>query len=251
MTKRTACEFSQQVSLLVDGELQEMDRECVVEAMKRDVTLQHRWQNYHLIGDALRKDLPPFHFPQLSDRISAALQNEPTYFLPQTPSVPASNDSRRKILARRWQGWALAASLTAVAVVGILQVAPPTGSSADSPVVSQGPALSIALQEKIDLDGGGGSKGTVAHAGSDLKQVVVAQQAPRDPAADPQEAAAEPVVYAAVAVAEETEGLVTAARDVAASDLYDYLLNYQRYARTVSLENGFDPTIQLVGYTPQ
>jgi len=117
MTRKTASELSQQVSLLMDGELQERDRDRVLEAMERDVTLQHRWQNYHLIGDALRKDLPPFHLPQLSDRISAALQNEPTYFLPQTAS---SATRARNVGVRRWRNWALAASLTAVTVVGVL-----------------------------------------------------------------------------------------------------------------------------------
>ncbi len=271
--------------MLVDDELRQGEIQELLRHLKRDDHLKSCWENYHLIGDALRKNLPPYILPDLSDRIAAAIQNEPTYFLPQhahdgfarTSSDPASgsktdfekdaapaqgrvprNSSRNS--SRAFGGFALAASITALAVVGVMQGV----EQGDAPAV-QAPAMiasvsgapSAALSGKPEEAAQFTARAqvppqapeAVAEQDSlDLRQhegatvAVVAQESGKATAAsDPA-----PVIVATVAAEAET-GVNYPAE---AADLYDYLVNYQRYARTVSLQNGFSPAIQLVGYSP-
>ena len=222
MTRRSA----QDVSMMMDNELTGDELHEFVQHLRNDEQLKSSWEHYHLIGDALRKNLPPFVLPDLSNRISAALQNEPAYFLPQQKQ---DGDAREARVPRRRAAvsFALAASVTALAVVGVMQLnggdasqapgmQPMTVAARDAGPVETAPAVAEAVS--------GGAK---AHA---------------------------PVVYASVtsgANAAPYGGEAGVDYPGEAADLYDYLVNYQKYAQTVSLQGGFYPTVQLVGYSPQ
>ncbi|MFQ5488587.1 MAG: hypothetical protein ACE5ET_09130, partial [Gammaproteobacteria bacterium] len=146
----------------------------------------------------------------------------PSYFLPQQ-AAPSETAPRRR---SAWN-FALAASVTALAVVGMMQFNQP---------VSTSQSLAVAA-----LDAPRAAQATTP------APTVAEQQAP--------------IVYASVT----TSGDVASSRlisDMAsneagvdypgeAADLYDYLVNYQKYAQTVSLQGGFSPAVQLVGYSPQ
>ena len=227
--KRTS---TQNLSAMMDGELARDELQDLVHDLATDDGLKDRWENYHLIGDTLRKNLPPYILPDLSDRISKALQNEPVHFPRRQEQEGQSSAVPRR---RAAFGFALAASVTALAVVGMLQFNGP------AQVPGQGP---------------------VAVAANDMQQTApqTQQQVAVAPAAAEEEKAAMPVVYASVALAdvsEEAPAGVAYESDPGVdypgepADLYDYLVNYQRYAQTVSLQSGFHPAIQLVGYTPQ
>lgn len=97
--------MNEDISRLMDGELDDepaVDR--VVAAMRQDGAMA-TWACYHMIGDALRGECRMAG--RLSRRISTALAGEPTVLAPP----------RRVDRPATW-AWAAAATVAAVAVVG-------------------------------------------------------------------------------------------------------------------------------------
>lgn len=69
-----------EVSALVDGEMESGNVSHVLEMLKKNDELKYHWETYHLIGDALRQSS---HLSlDLSSLVSAKLQNEPVIFSP-------------------------------------------------------------------------------------------------------------------------------------------------------------------------
>ncbi len=98
-----------QLSALMDSELSDAEALRLVKAMKSDPALQEAWDAYHLVGDALRKS------PQLGTDFSAKLSQR----LAQEPTVLAPQRERAAAAPRRFP-FAIAASVAAVSLVGIL-----------------------------------------------------------------------------------------------------------------------------------
>ncbi|HFD92420.1 MAG TPA: hypothetical protein ENJ22_03955 [Gammaproteobacteria bacterium] len=222
----------EQVSAFMDSEMdpQEMDR--LIERMRDDSRLKDSWHDYHLIGDALRRQLPDHISTDLHTRISAAIQNEPTHFLPRQATHKKSATSHRKEAL----GFALAASVTAIAVVGVMQVNGPEQGIAQPVTVAALERSETAQTSAV---------GTVASVAQDQQvaarpdREVVYASVTTEPGR----------IHARVAVHKQMDD---AGMDYPqeAADLYDYLVNYNEYARTRSLQGEMYPAIQLVGYTP-
>ena len=70
----------EQLSALMDGDLSEME---VLKELGTDPALQETWSRYHLIGDAMRGDLPVNLQLDLSDSIMLALEDEPAILAPK------------------------------------------------------------------------------------------------------------------------------------------------------------------------
>lgn len=223
------------VSLLVDGELDECDMPCVIRAMKGEEEARTRWENYHLIRDALSGNLPGRMPTNLAARVSRALEHEPVFISPRpaiSPAQPHRNPSRTNATV----GFALAASLSAIAVfgVGVMELNAPLHSPAGASVAS----VEAPLQ--------------------------VAAAAPQSPAPMMQLAASEgPARQSTVTVlaAASGGGLEEApshqsslgvhdAASPAATDLYEYLVNYHRYAPGDADTQEMLSYVQLVGYGP-
>lgn len=102
-----------ELSALHDGELDPIDAAAVLARLRQDEALRRTWNDYQLIGDALRSE-PPLA-ADLTARVMARLDDEPVVLSPQ---------SRRR--AKRWQRsvMALAAALSGVAVVGWMALQP-------------------------------------------------------------------------------------------------------------------------------
>ena len=66
------------ISALMDDEL-ESGSQFVVNAMTDDAENRSLWQRYHLIGEAMRGALPERIDLSLSDRISAAIEQEAAF----------------------------------------------------------------------------------------------------------------------------------------------------------------------------
>jgi sigma-E factor negative regulatory protein RseA len=93
------------LSALIDGELQSNDCQAHLGRLRTDADLRRAWDAYHLIGDALRGHVSA----DLTDRVVARLQVEPTVLAP-----------RQKTLAARrlaWYAMSAAASVAAVTLV--------------------------------------------------------------------------------------------------------------------------------------
>ena len=121
----------EQISALMDGELSDAE---VLNELEMDSGLQDTWGRYHLIGDAMRGDLPVNLQLDLSDSIMAALEDEPTILAPKPvetapvlqPAVaPVKTDANVVPLFRRvgqqLGQYAIAASVAAAVIFGVQQ----------------------------------------------------------------------------------------------------------------------------------
>jgi sigma-E factor negative regulatory protein RseA len=186
------------ISTLVDDELAEWEMTPVMRALRHDPEMQACWRNYHLIGDAMRGSLPKYVCVNLTERVSDALEHEPVFIKPEStpPSTLPGTHTRSKATI----GFALAASMTAIAVFGVVGIDQETGF--------QAPATSMV------------SAGGVAPAARDTAPVPSSLLAELVAAGDGEQAAQRPrirTVSGAGALPVE-------------SDLYEYLMNYQQFA---------------------
>jgi len=133
----------ERISSLMDGELHGMERDGAVDDLLTDEAHRQCWERYHVIGDAMRGNLPGGFDSGLASRVMAALENEPTVLAPTLASTPASAGASaptpitaptqaaapiqsqgpaargRSLLGRKMTGLAVAASVAAVAVLGV------------------------------------------------------------------------------------------------------------------------------------
>ncbi|MGF1527739.1 MAG: sigma-E factor negative regulatory protein [Candidatus Competibacterales bacterium] len=104
-----AVEPSEDLSALVDGELDDGRMSFVVRRLTRDAEIKGRWERYHLISDALKGQLPQRMDRGFADGVMAAVAQEAQS---QAESVPRRTPSA-------WRhtpavGFALAASVALV-----------------------------------------------------------------------------------------------------------------------------------------
>ncbi|MCF6236276.1 MAG: sigma-E factor negative regulatory protein [Gammaproteobacteria bacterium] len=107
MTEQTAIK----ISMLMDGELDHQKTARLLCDLKDDETLRYHWGCYHLIGDAIRNNLPEKSGQALTSNIFKALESEPA--LTPTSSVVVYPSFVKPVA-----GLALAASVAAVTVIG-------------------------------------------------------------------------------------------------------------------------------------
>ena len=118
----------EQLSALVDDELDTNEQSLLVRRLITDDSLRRRFARYQIISDTLKGDLPERVDPGLHLRIQAALQNE---------AVPGV--SRLHKLMKPAAGVAIAASVAVVAVLSLqsvrdsVPVSVPTVASAPAP----------------------------------------------------------------------------------------------------------------------
>lgn len=107
---------TEKLSLFVDGELETQEADALLSSMCREGNLKSCWHRYHLIGDALRNNLPQDTKHNLAERVSSALKDEPTLLCPLPSNPPPMTASKPQ---KSLPGFAIAAS---VAVVGFVAV---------------------------------------------------------------------------------------------------------------------------------
>lgn len=107
------------VSRLVDNEMEPWELAETLHEVGRTPELEERWRNYHLIGDAMRSQLCAAVGLDLGQRVARALESEPLHFpaRPLEAGAPAAESRTRAAV-----GVALAASLSAVAILGVLEM---------------------------------------------------------------------------------------------------------------------------------
>ncbi|KFZ38319.1 anti-sigma factor [Shewanella mangrovi] len=146
------------VSAAVDGET---DSQAVAE-LASDKTSHEKWRRYHMIGDAMRGELPQTLNLDLAARIADAIEQEPTIIAPVTeteveiaPAATVAGDTVRVVpFYKQFGQYAIAATVAMMAIVGVQsmnqdQAAPDNGVptlvtrpliGSASPVSYQGPA---------------------------------------------------------------------------------------------------------------
>ncbi|WP_372869674.1 sigma-E factor negative regulatory protein [Shewanella sp.] len=108
------------VSASVDGET---DRQTLAE-LAADTDSRAQWQRYHLIGDAMRGDIPESLHLDLSSRIAAALEAEPVILAPQTTQTNSGAQQQKALVVpfmRQLGQYGIAAAVALMAVVGVQQ----------------------------------------------------------------------------------------------------------------------------------
>jgi sigma-E factor negative regulatory protein RseA len=102
--------MKQEISALMDGEMFEDQADAFLDKLKRHPEMQQDWENYHLIGDALRQ--PDHICKSFGNSFHERLQAEPTVIAPY------------KRTSQRVRNFALsaAASVMALALVAWLSL---------------------------------------------------------------------------------------------------------------------------------
>lgn len=108
--------MKERLSALVDNELDELDEHRVHAALTDDAALRRTWERYHLARSALHQELEIILPPDMAERVSRRIAGEPS----------GAGSYRHHRLARLAGTLALAASVAAVAILGVQRVnAPP------------------------------------------------------------------------------------------------------------------------------
>ena len=127
-----------EISALIDGELAPDALGSCVQRIRHDDDLRRAWDEYHLIGDALRGDIRP----ALDERFALRLAAEPTALAPRPSTSSAAANSR-------WlAAFSAAAGVAAVAVAAWVSLpltavdtaAVPLAAVTSAPVVAAAPA---------------------------------------------------------------------------------------------------------------
>lgn len=113
--------MNEQISALLDGEIALTDAAHLITSVQSSRQAAEAWSQYYLIGDAMR-DTPSFN-ANFKHNLMLKLEQEPTVLSPNPAlTIPGEGsqaghiqiDAPGKIHA----GWSIAASFTAVMVVG-------------------------------------------------------------------------------------------------------------------------------------
>lgn len=203
------------ISAFVDNETTEFEARRSVKALTGNTILRRRWERYHLMRDALRRNLAGTYDDGFADRVMARLENE---MLPLGPRL--AND--------RWRTPAVAVGMAAaLAVVGLMVV-----RSMDD----QQPGLEMA-------GGGGVALPVVATAGGgpDTRSAVFSRSDGPGRAADAQ--FGRPLL-ATPAGRPDAGSLAFPRGDRSSAQMDSFLVNHAQYAVPV----GVMPYARVIGY---
>lgn len=113
-----------QLSALIDGELDIESSEHLITSAKSGGELKTAWVSYHLIGDAMRGDKALRQ--DFTSRVMLAIEAEPIILLPKSALENKLDNSNvtsitSKKSAHKTSGfWSIAASVAAVMFVGVM-----------------------------------------------------------------------------------------------------------------------------------
>ena len=151
----------EQISALVDGEIQDT---VLLEQLEQEPELADTFGRYHLYGDAMRHDLPSHLQMDLSDKIAAAIADEPAIIAaPSTieyHDTVQSTESTKVARPRfgkaapmlRYAGqFAIAASISAAVIVGVQQY---SQTDLSSPVLNTVPMSGSAAPVSLNYQSG-------------------------------------------------------------------------------------------------
>lgn len=108
--------MKEQLSALIDGEFDTNNADYLLIVAKSDGELRRAWNTYHMIGDVMRGD--SVFETQMTSRIMAALDQEPTLIAPQ--AVRSVQENAEKSMFKKTTFWSVAASVMAVMFVGLM-----------------------------------------------------------------------------------------------------------------------------------
>lgn len=111
-------QMKEKLSALVDNELNELEERRVFTALQGDGSLRDTWERYHLVRAALRQDMEILAAHDTAGRVTTRLDAEPS----RTASF------KRQAISRFIGTFAIAASVAAIAIVGVQWIHQPSSS---------------------------------------------------------------------------------------------------------------------------
>ena len=200
----------ERLSALMDNALSGYEND--IDRLRESDSLKQRWMRYHLIRDTLSGHLPETPDFDLAARVSAALENEPVILAPRR--------FRPKQLMKQAAGLAIAAPVSAIAIISI-----------QNPEPGRAPALASA--------GNGGAGNVLVFKPSPEKRLDV-QFGTGSPPASVNVASAPARTYHS----HPRQG-VTAANP---AKFNGYLVNHNEYSASSRMQ-GMLPYMRIVGAT--
>lgn len=155
------------LSCLLDGELDDAQREVALRALAQNEEAQRQWAAMHVIGDALRSsEVGCLHRPQFQTRMAACLAAEPRIVAPRW---------RRERVLRRVvaPGMAIAAAVTVLGVVVLPQFRVFTDSPGAVHVAAEKNQAPLAVAQESGVS-------STESSGSDVAQLHRYLQAHRE-----------------------------------------------------------------------
>jgi sigma-E factor negative regulatory protein RseA len=110
--------MKEKLSALLDGELEPIELEQTVKQTVAEPQMRGAWGRYYLIRDVMRQQLDSLAAPGLVDAVSSRLVSEPSIL------VPRRRSALRAKAVQMVAGLAVAASVAAVAIVGVRWYSP-------------------------------------------------------------------------------------------------------------------------------
>ncbi|WP_282166637.1 sigma-E factor negative regulatory protein [Shewanella japonica] len=137
------------VSSAVDGEV---DAKTLAE-LSADESSHKQWQNYHMIGDAMRGELPQTIDLDLTASIAAAIELEPAIIAPQTDTISQHDEKLTEVETKKdnvvpffkqFGQYAIAATVAMVAIVGVQNYGQDQNADSPLPVLNTRPLIGTA-----------------------------------------------------------------------------------------------------------
>lgn len=208
------------ISAFIDGEASEFESASALKQLKEESSLQRCWEGYHLIGDAIRHNLSAAIPAGFSDRLMLALEQEDAHNAPRHTPYRRVNDTA---------GFALAASVSAVAIIGLLQFGQPAMMTAANTHYE----TDIQQQYNVSV------MDTAPSVVHQLAEAHVESALKMDN---------EALAYASFDGDSVNQQVNLASSDSIEASVYGYLVNFSQYAVAAPL-NGAIPTVNLASYT--
>jgi len=130
--------MKENISALLDGEGNELERARTLRALDTDPVLRSSWERYHLASAAIRRELDVMVSPGLADRIHKRLQDEVQDEKSHRPLAPR--------LMKFAAGFAIAASVAAVAILNLPPLVAPSADSVARHVTGKSTTVADARQ---------------------------------------------------------------------------------------------------------
>lgn len=142
----------EKLSAFMDGEIEGND---IIDAIKHDADLQAKWQRYHVIRGAMRKEASVAPQLDITASVAAALESEPAIVAPKQSrwrSIPVIGSVVP--FAKQSGQFAVAASVALAVIVGVQQYnqPAPTEPFMTAPTIApQGGLAPVSLEQSRAL----------------------------------------------------------------------------------------------------
>lgn len=110
--------MSEQISALIDDEIAAEDAMHIITSMQSQKQAAEAWQYYHLIGDVMRGDAA--FSKDFKQNLMKKIDAEATVLSPAAQKASTAVSNPTLIKTKLPAAWSIAASVAAVAVVGLM-----------------------------------------------------------------------------------------------------------------------------------